>query len=30
MNPGQAFYHGEGCAESNGSGYKGPMSLYEM
>tara|TARA_B110000483_G_C18204446_1_gene546962 strand:+ start:6354 stop:6617 length:264 start_codon:yes stop_codon:yes gene_type:complete len=30
MNADLAFYHGEGCAECNGSGHKGPMGLYEM
>jgi type IV pilus assembly protein PilB len=27
---GQTFYHGAGCAECNGSGYKGRTGIYEV
>ena len=30
MSADQAFYHGEGCAECNGSGCKGRIDLYKM
>ncbi|MCQ2504819.1 MAG: GspE/PulE family protein [Saccharofermentans sp.] len=30
LEPGQKLYHGEGCPECNGSGYKGRIAIHEV